>query len=284
VTVHSEYYQAWAAYFRTRTEGQVEEFHSNETVELTLETGGVVGDFSVPPVGDSVTVTGMGNNHSVNNFTVTIHAEDSGNPFNNRHWSFYSSKGGQEFELHMYSADGCGGGGHNGELEIGVYYYNGTTNHYQGWENETVYAHSDDDFEVDCTEESITMNFTSDTHLEYQSIDVDTGNAGWEYASEIDSRSIAPTVRFDDHSADTSGGRDGIYNASSGETDSMHYVVNHYLSLLGPSFELIANEGPGGSTQIDPDLSSGTLDYDQSEGNLITFLHITENRIRVEFR
>jgi hypothetical protein len=53
---------------------------------------------------------------------------------------------------------------------------------------------------------------------------------------------------------------------------------------MGPDFELTVEAGPGNSNnRVDETVSSGMLDYDVVEGEeFIQFLHITENKVRVE--
>lgn len=87
-----------------------------------------------------------------------------------------------------------------------------------------------------------------------------------------------------DFSGDTNitydGGSSPLSNNSTG------YVVNHYLTKMGPNVELnVETKGRegrrGNSGSVDLERSTGSVDYAASSANVVTYLHITENTMNV---
>ena len=168
------------------------------------------------------------------------------------------------------------------EIEVGVYYSNRTTEDYEGWQNQSVDVSEDPNFDVDCSEETLTADFAGDTMIEYDAIDTG-GDSKWYYASDINDNSVVSTAVFDQHGVDNSGTRDGTYDDSPVEKEELGFIVAHYFDLLGPDFELTTTDGPASSNSIDEGASSGTLDYDREPGaGFVTFLHVTRNGLRVD--
>ena len=294
VTVQSRYYQGWADYFRQRTEGNVTEFPSDNRVRVTLVSlAGSVGDFEMPEDGNSVPVRGVGDEHPVDKFTVSLGAENksggggSGRSFQNAEWSLYADNGNERFEIHIGSQGKCNGGSYNDEIDVSVYYYNssGSENIEEEWVNGSIDPEEPNNgFSVNCTTKMLNANLTAvSAKVEYEDIEDDvsglssTGNK-WEYGSDIKDHEVdSDTVSFDMHGVD--GG-----NYSKGAEEELGFVVDHYLQLLGPNFDLTVQTGPGNSRPIDEDRSSGTLDYEPASGaQYITFLHVTENEVNVTF-
>ena len=281
VTVHSDYYGGWATYFRTRTDGNVTVDHANETATVQLVTVENVGDFRMPNEGNGVKVRGMGSGHPVTNFRMTLKS-DEGNSFNNLHWSLYSDSGSEEFEYHVYANDKCkGNGGYDGTLDVSIYYHDGGDETYEGWQNRSIVPGdpgSGEDFVVNCDDGTLTMNLGSDVPLEYGPIQTTGSDNKWYFGPEIKSRSVPGETTFDQHDADDD---DDPY--ATGETAELGFLTSHYFGRIGPSFDLTVADGPGGSSRVDEGESYGTLEYEQTTGSrYITFLHITENEIRVE--
>jgi len=242
---------------------------------------GVVGDFSMPNEGNSIEVQGLKSNHSLSEFSITIDVTS----WSEFEWGFHASSGGQDFEVHIARTGGnkCT---NVDEIEVGVYYYNGTTSEYQGWQNQSVDVDDDTNFDVDCSDETLTANFSGTTELGYDTIE--TGSSGnktrWYYESDINDGSITSRITFDQHPEDDSGGRDGVYNHSDSdeETEEIGFVMAHYFGRLGPNFELTVIDGPGASSGVDEGASEGNLEYDATEAGFITFLHVTENDLDVD--
>ncbi|MDX1748428.1 MAG: hypothetical protein R3324_21035, partial [Halobacteriales archaeon] len=65
VRIHSTYYQAWADFFRTRSDGDVTVFHNNDTVEVLLFTPSSIGEFQIPAEGNGVNPSSVGEEHPV---------------------------------------------------------------------------------------------------------------------------------------------------------------------------------------------------------------------------
>ena len=283
VTVQSQYYQGWADYFRDRTDGAVtvNDDTNRTSVELTSLSGSL-GDFEMPSEGNSLSVNGLGDDHPINEYTLNLSADGSGNNFQNMHWSFFADNGNENFELHFYSDGKCSGGTYkNGELDVSIYYYNtsGSEKIHEEWQNTSVNVADNDDFSVDCSDNTINMNLMSDTELVYDDISMTGSDNKWLYGNDIKSFDVASeTNSFTFHDAD--GG-----NYTVGDRVELEFLINHYLQMLGPQFNLEVTDGPGGSSRVDESGSSGSLKFDENSdsGQYITFLHITENKVDVEF-
>lgn len=281
VTVRSAHYRGWAEYFRTRTSGTVTVDDDARTASIELKTLGLVGFFEMPREGNSVRVRGVAGSHNVSNYSLTLRA----NPhFQNLHWSMYHDSPGQDFELHVHSDSQCTGGSYDGELDVSIYYDDGAGG-YEGWQNSSIDPSSTSAFDVDCSKSPavLTANFTSDTPMTYGDISMSGDENKWYFGPEIKDGSVDSEVEFDDHHPDDfdADGSPKTYNET--EAEEMGFLVNHYFSLMSPKFELTVTDGPGGSERVDEGASSGRLDYDAAEGrHYITFLHVTENEIRVD--
>jgi flagellin-like protein len=296
VSVTSEYYQSWAEYFRTRTDGRVEVFDSNQTVDLTLiSLGGPIGKFQMPDVGESIMVRGVADGHPINDFTVDLKLDK-----NKPHFSFYEeTDDGKELELHVY-VDGnpCTGGDPTPPVDLSVHYHNGSSQkHNAGWQAQFD-ASTTSSLSYDCSADTLRVDFlAADLELEYGEIQgpscgtstgVTRGNK-WAFMDHIENScegwSVWETETWDQHESSVSWEGSGrVYEAGAGDTETLHNVTNHYMSAIGKDFELIAKDGPGSSDAIDEPNSGGNLMYDSDpSAEYITFLHVTENRINVSF-
>jgi len=278
ITVQSEYCEGWEEYFRERTEAQIDPCSGGQEVSVTLVTPNLVGNIEpVPNEGNELQPRGMKQDHNVNQFDLTLKRDGH---FNNMHWSLHSpsDSGNQKFELHIYSDDKCKGnpGTFDGTLDVSIYYNDGGDK-YEGWQKQNIDPSTNPDFTVNCGSGELTVDFTSDTELTYRNIDMTGSDNKWQYGNEIKSQTVPASTTFDQHASD--GGR--TYNRGS-DTETLDFLINHYLSLLAPNFDLVVADGPGGSSRVDEDASTGNFYYDTGGREYITFLHVTENKITVE--
>lgn len=272
VTIHSDYYQAWADYFRTRTAGDVTVYHGNETVELLLLTPDTLGDFTVPQEGNDLSIRQLGDEHPVDQFNITLEAKNPGaggpNNFNGMEWSF-STDGVQEFEIH-FTGSPCAN--NNPNLDINLYYHNGSGT-YQGWTRSFDPTNgSQNTVSVVCGAGTLTIDLMATDALSYED-DIDT-------TFDTSSLNFDTQARFDQHVPP-----DGPSTYVEGDGAGIGFIVNHYLEELGPNVDLtVVDDGGGGNAagQVNEPDSFGELDYEQGGGpRYITFLHITENNVTV---
>lgn len=270
VQIESEYAEGWAKYFETRTDGTVT--LTGDTAEVVLESVGAVGAFDMPAEGNGVDVRALKNDDHPNvDFTVTL-ANDG--HFNNMHWSLYADEGTEKFEIHIYSDEKCMGGSYGGTVDISLFYSN-ESGTYEGWQK-TFDPNATSAIDVDCSAGDMTVDLASSSEsLEYGSIDMTGSDNKWQFGNEIKSWTVRDPTKTFTHDSDT----DGQYTTLSSK--SLDFLTNHYLTQLGPEFDLKVSDGPGGSSRVDEDASYGSLMYDTGGSQYIAFLHITENGIEV---
>lgn len=287
VTISSEYYNGWASFFRTRTEGNVSVNHTAKEVSVELRTTGLDGRFEMPPEGGSLNLDGLANGHSVEDFSLTLRptVNAGGNiaetGFNNLEWSLYAKQGNQELEFHISSTgkQKCNPKSFN-TLEIGVYYSNETSPQHE-WENTSVDPNTGD-FRVECkdldsdgkNEPQLILDLTGSTQMKYG----DTSMDNWHFDQSPAAASNAPLKGHLDHGEDVT--------ISPGGKTSVDHLTNHYVALMAPSVELVVDDntpGGGAGDRLGEEESFGNLELERGGNRFITYLHITENEIVVEF-
>lgn len=280
VTVKSDFYKAWADYFRTRTSGEVSVDHANETATVNLIALGVTGDFEMPADGNSIEIRGLGGGHSIDKFEITLFSDDQDSAdFSNLKWSFHAEKGGQQIEMHLRDESG---GSCDDAVRATVYYTENTGADYQSWTNGTAFQYecesdAGEDFngDGDQADKRLVVNLTSATPMEYARVQ---GGPGVIMSFSVSgSDNFVGSTTFDEHEDAVSWESKTF---SSGESTSIDNVTNHYLSLMGPDVELTVEDANGNT--VNEDASNGIFEQSGGGGQFITFLHITENRVSIE--
>jgi hypothetical protein len=290
VRVRSPYYEAWAAYARERTTANVTVFDHNETVHLVLQSiGGSIGNFDMPLEGERLRVSGIASGHPIKDFELTLAAD---NNFQNGHWSLYSTSNSDEFEMHVFTQGKCTGGSYNDDVGVSLYYYNASTGEVREWQNASITPGPGTAVQVDCSSQELDINFTdTDTTLAYGDIDTSGSDNKWCFGTHIANRDSPEEVTLDQHPS-----VDGpiTVNETEGDTATMNYTVNHYVSRMGMEFDLTVKDGPGnseclspgngqGSSRVDESASFGRFTFEETTAaRFITYLHVTENRVRIE--
>ena len=292
VTVRSDYYQAWAAYFRERTTGEVTVWDGNRTVRLELKSiGGPPGSFTIPEEGESVPADGMDSGHPLTEFEFDIVYTNG----NNDHFSLYDQQNNQEYELHVLPT---GNNYHNNcptaptsDVYVGMYYYAGDgSGEYEYWE--ATISTSNSAISWSCTSDGPQLSIdmlSSSVSMDYDqnAPGLSCGNGGnkWRFGENIKCDYTYDDATLDQHDGEISWEADGPYSpGTTGTSRTLDEIVNHYTSLMGPNVDMTSQMGPGNSRAIVQDASSGKLDYETASGaEYITYLHVTENEVTVDF-
>lgn len=286
ITVESEYYEGWATYFRTRTDGNVTVNDTAESVSVDLETVGGDGRFQMPAEGDEISLGGLASGHAITDFTLNLEPPENngGNiprtGFNNMDWSLYAQEGNQEFEIHLSSTgkQDCKNSQFN-DLQLGIYYSNETGAPHE-WQNTAIDPQAGDT-RVECTdldddgqdEPQIVLDLTGSTTMSFE----ETTLSDWHFDQ---SDTAATTAPFDEHTDD---GEPTTFTKGS-STTSVDYLTNHYIALMAPSVDLVVDDNSaGGGNRISESQSFGDLQYERGEARFITFLHISTTEVVVEF-
>jgi hypothetical protein len=272
VTVHSDYYDAWAEYFRTRTDGNVSEYASNRTTTISLIAPATSGDFDMPLNGNSMTLQGI-QAHQIDEFTLTL-IDDQGDQanFNNLDWSICAESGGQEFEVQVSP----GSGTDDGDTARAIVYYSPDGSTYGIWtteafqfEGESEADGEDYNGDGDYEDTRLVLNLTTTDGATYESENPKSfSNCGFG------AKDFEDTATFEGHDAY---GEPIDYGTT--DQESVGFVVNHYLALLGPTVDLTVADS--NQNTVEEDISTGYLEYNSTEGYYLTYMHVTENPINV---
>lgn len=292
VLINSQFYEGWAHYFETRTTAEVKVYDSNSTVYVRLRTIGDPNFFGT--LANDIKMRGLPTKqHSMNNFTIKMtEGKNGGGAFGSMHWSFFAeTDNGQKLDMHV-TPDGakCSDVKDGSDPILATIYYENGTSGATGQQSQewVMEAYESDDFieEVDCSSDDqyIVVNWTAtNTMMDYEPITANScGNSKWHFADDFAScDGDGPgKATFDQHPVD--GISNGPYTTTMTDVENVSYVVNHYMALMGPNFDLAGDEGPGNSNRILEDQSSGNISFDQSGGRFITYLHISENEVEFE--
>lgn len=277
VTVHSRYYEGWAEHFRSRTDGDVTVDHDAQTATVQLLSLGDVGDFDMPVEAetasgdDEILVRGLSGEHDLQNFNITLFADEDDNAsLSNLQWSMYAEEGQKQLELHVRKDSGD-------KYRTVVYYSTDGGEHYHGWRSvDTITTRRidvDDDGDKD---KALVVNWTDDRAMEYTTLSSDDvvhfDNPGNEELGPTNDDGNSDPITWDEHPADN-----GV-TFDVGDTTTSHNVTNHYFALMGDEWDLQVDDGENDG--VEEGNSYGNIEYPGSD-RFITYLHVTENEIEV---
>jgi hypothetical protein len=243
-------------------------------------------------------VRSLGEGHPITDFTMNLAAESKGNgkgnsngkKLKNTHWSFYSNDNGHEFEMHIHSSSKCQDGSYQGDIEFSLYFFDGGADSGQvrEWKN-SIDPGPTEAFDVDCEEHRLLVNFTNtNSELIYGDIPVTGSNNKWCYGDRIKERDVQD---FELTPHETVHGNDTV---AVGDRRTVNFTVNHYMSRMGPEFDLTVKDGKArvdcasedrnsNSGNIDEGKSDGRLEFEESDAaRFLKYLHVTENRVEID--
>lgn len=272
VTVQSDYYKAWADYFRGRTDGNVSVDHANETATMELIALGTYGDFDMPLDGNSMTLRGV-RTHQIEKFSITLFDDTSDNAkFSNLEWSLWASSGSKEWEMHVEPATGSADDGD--PAEVLIYYSEG--GEHEGWYTDSAFYFEEENTtdwnnDGDYDDKRLVINLTSTDNITYT--DLSSGDKPQVYNNPDP---LKEPATFSDHVA----WEPRSYNES--DEESVHNVTNHYLTEMGPEIDIYVEDKS--SDTVQEDISYGTVEYGGESSFFLTYLHVTENNVSVSVR
>jgi hypothetical protein len=268
VTVKSDYYAAWARYFETRTAGNVTVDETNGTATLELVSPATSGEFQLPQSGHSMSLQGL-QGHSIETFELTVYPDEGDEAnFNNLMWSLCAKSGTRGFAVDL----GKGDLRHNGSADARLYYTPDGSS-YHAWETDAfryeTEAGLDEDWDGDGDQDEtrLVVDLASTSNATYRDVK-------WATECDFEARSFQDTATLEGHA-----GVGEPRNYSTGESASVSFIVNHYLSLLGPSVDLTVQDK--GGDRVSEELSTGRVEYNATAGYYLTYMHVTENPLNV---
>ncbi|MCY4730167.1 hypothetical protein KY092_06315 [Natronomonas gomsonensis] len=276
VEITSRYCEGWRNYFQDRTDGTVSECDSDGTVTAQLVTLGTQGEFNVLD-GQELNIRGMESGHSLDQLELTFKDSTKQNSeFNNFGWSMYGEDDkGTEIEIYVGASGGgkfdCAAGETRTARVIFYYSPNGGED-YHTWVNDE--SHGDGDFEISCNandEPELTVDLTT-TSVNFTYMDYDTLGGKYDLQSDP-SGDFNTTISFSEHSDDDA----SITYPNDRTQESVALPVKHYFAM-SDDLDMSINEQNSANMGDD---SQGVIQY-EGNGEVVTFLHVTDNRIRVE--
>lgn len=243
VAITSEYCEAWRTYLSDRTEGDVTECEDG-TVEAALVTLGAQGGFDIIG-GSDLPIRGQ---DGMSSFEVTLRPQDSeASGFNNLGWSISATEGDQEFELSIQEYEG---GEPDDVVKVSVYYSDDGGESYDSWVNDQDFVIEEDGDSVKVTVDFLAVHDTRFEDIGQPDViehDPQQGTINSDSPSELD------------------------------EPDEMGNIVQYYFNEIG-DMDMETHEQSNANLG---DSSSGHIEY-EGGGEVVTFLHVTENEVRVE--
>jgi len=267
VEVTSEYCEGWRRYFEERTEGDVSECNG-DTVEAEIVTLGLQGDFD-PTIGSEIEMRGQDDGHTLEDLEFEFKTSQSNSDFGNFEWSMAGSNGDQEIEVYLGrpsgSDPGCGDA-----IRTVVYYSDDGGDSHHTWILDD--AHGSNPVTITCSDGEEILQFDLlDSSREFEYADKDNNEL---LRHDDNANNFAGSEEFSDHAADPG------TSYSAGAREPMSLVVQHYFASMG-DMTLHMNEKSHGSSSNLADASSGRISY-EGGGNVLTYLHVTENRVEID--
>lgn len=277
VEIESQYYKAWASYFRQRTEGRV-----SVTPPATPGDPGVVtvelvslgigpGDFEMPGEGGAIELRGLGTGHALDTFNISLRPTDADSAdFNDLQWSLYAESAGGQKQLEIHLRQNSGGDCDSVTADAIVYYTEDGGDNYQSWVAADAFrgtCNADDDVVMvaNLTNSSVDMTYQSISSNALLSTTPAKPNGDFDTSGTFNSHASHPSEPL-----------------SSVSSKDMAFIVRHYIANMGNEVDLVVYDKNGNGGSIGEGRSGGYIQYGGT-GQYVTFLHITENEIEVEF-
>jgi hypothetical protein len=269
IEVTSDYCEGWRTYFQERTEGDVSECNGG-TVRADIVTLGTQGEFD-PTLGSEIEMRGQEAGHTLNELEFRFVTSQSNSDFDNFEWSMAGSNGDKEIEIYLGrpggSSPSCGD-----TIRTVIYYSDDGGDTHQSWILDD--SHGSNPITITCSGGEEILQFdllNSSKEFEYANKD---NNEPLQH--DDDEKNFAGSEEFSEHGSPP----DPVVTYNGGEQEPISLVVQHYFALMGDMTLTMDEKSHGGSSNL-ADSSSGTITY-EGGGNVLTYLHVTENRVAIE--
>lgn len=285
VEVESAYATGWGAFFESRTSGTVT-YPAPDTVRVELVGVDDLGAFEMPGEGGSVTVPGAEGGHSVTEFSITIHPDDTdAADFNNLQWSMHAETGSQQFELHLSKGTNSGCGADPLTVDATVYYSDDGGDTYHGWYSPGAYRGQCADLDGDGDEEIfVELSLVDDEDGDGVTDDPEPADPEFIYQSLTSGHLEYYNPGGAALATPTLGGHGASWEPTApvpGDTLSGDRLLGHYFGQLPNEFALTVDDTNADS--VNEGASYGVL-HTTGSGKFVTYLHASENNVTVRLR
>lgn len=271
VRIQSEYCAGWRSYFEERTEGEVSECDEDGTVTAQLITLGTQGDFDIMK-GSNLQVRGQPEEDPLNDFELEFES-DSNSGFNNFEWKMYSDDSSDRaFEIYIEATEG---GGDGEPVHMHVFFSEDDGDNYHSW---VISSDDTDAFTIEDEKEDATLvvdllNASRDiTYEDFGDYDLSQGGGPNNGAGPVYSSGDGDFIGDEEF---------GEEEYEEGDREQLDTVMQYYFGQAG-DLDMSINERQQGGAGLS-DSSTGTITY-AGGGRVVTFLHVTENEVRVELK
>jgi len=271
VEITSEYCEAWRSYFLERTEGQVSDCNGG-TVTADIITLGTQGEFSIQD-DNRLRVRGQEPGHTLEDLEFSFR-DDTASDFNNFGWSLAGESGDKRLEIYVEKRGGgtpsCGD-----PVRTVIYYSDDGGDTYHTWVLDG--SRGSDPYRIRCPDDAVidVDLLNSSRSFEYTDASNHGSNDLEKFQNYDTEGSFNGSEQLSGHPADPG------TTASSGTEEPADLVTQHHFTLMDDTDMEIRERTQGGANAGLSGDSSGTINYD-GNGKVLTYLHVTENRVRVE--
>lgn len=273
VEIESEYCEAWRTYFLERTEGKVTDCGDNNTVAAQIVALGTQGEFDITDSGE-VRIRGREDGHSMHNFKMEFRDDNSGSKsvFNNLGWDMTGTNDeGDKFGIYFRRDGGandlCDDPDPTLPVDMTIYFNNASTGDYNA-------------FRIPSSDTQNAFNVTCEGGQQVLKVDLLDSDRNATYA-DIEKKPNSwdpPGELYDNETFSGHGDREPrSFVEGNDDVAPLDLVIQHYMSELGNGDLEISEQ----NNALLHESSTGDMEY-EGGGQVVTFLHVTENRIEVE--
>lgn len=264
IYIQSDFYDGWAEYAETLTSTTATLDHGNKTAIIEMDTEPVMGTIAPLPNSFEIAALNDTNPTPFDNFSFYLYTGDDSSFFVSSAMTLTATSGTKTLVYSFYKLDKD-----NVILakapsltSYGLEYTDSSVGISEIWKTNSGSTFPVNSFKSGSIKNAnTTVDIISDSYLMYY----DTSDNEYTWGP-VSSSSTTPDLIITDSNAN--------------RTQSLANITNHYMRLLAQDGTIMCTLEEKGNQKIEFDKSSYTLIYD-SEGAILTYMHITSNELDV---